>query len=38
MMLNRLFRSKNRLHELVLYDFMNRYYKSELAKEKYNIP
>jgi len=35
MMLNRLFRSKNRIHELVLYDFMNRYYKSEVAKMKY---
>ena len=36
MMLNRLFRSKNRMHELVLYDFMFRYYSSEIAKEKYN--
>ena len=36
MMLNRLFRSKNRLHELILYDFMHRYYTSEIAKEKYN--
>jgi len=35
MMLNRLFRSKNRLHELILYDFMFRYYTSEIAKEKY---
>jgi len=35
MMLNRLFRSKNRKHELVLYDFMRRYYKSELARGKY---
>lgn len=34
MMLNRLFLSKNRMHELVLYDFMNRYYKSEIAKTK----
>lgn len=32
MMLNRLFRSKNRKHELVLYDFMRRYYESELAR------
>jgi len=36
MMLNRLFRSNNRLHELILYDFMSRYYTSEIAKEKYN--
>ena len=36
MMLNRLFRSNNRLHELILYDFMFRYYTSEIAKEKYN--
>lgn len=35
MTLNRLFRSKNRQHEMVLYDFMNRYYKSEIAKLKY---
>jgi thiopeptide-type bacteriocin biosynthesis protein len=34
MTLNRLFLSKNRLHELILYDFMNRYYKSEIAKTK----
>lgn len=36
MMLNRLFASKNRLHELVLYDFLKRYYTSEIAKKKYN--
>ena len=36
MMINRLFRSNNRLHELILYDFMSRYYASEIAKEKYN--
>ena len=35
MMLNRLFRSKNRQHEMILYDFMFRYYTSEIAKEKY---
>ncbi len=35
MTLNRLFISKNRLHELVLYDFLKRYYTSEIAKEKY---
>jgi len=36
MMLNRLFRSKNRMHELILYDFMFRYYTSEIAKVKYS--
>ena len=36
MMLNRLFRSKNRQHEMLLYDFMFRYYTSEIAKAKYN--
>ena len=35
MMMNRLFKSKNRLHELVLYEFLYRYYKGEQAKEKY---
>lgn len=32
MMMNRLFRTKNRVHELLIYDFLCRYYKSELAK------
>lgn len=36
MMFNRLFRSHNRLYELILYDFMFRYYTSEIAKEKFN--
>jgi len=35
MMTNRLFYSKNRLHELILYDFMYRYYTSEIARNKY---
>lgn len=35
MMLNRLFQSKNRVHELLIYDFMKRYYTSEMAKNKY---
>lgn len=34
MLLNRLFKSKNRLHELVCYDFMYRFYKSKLARKK----
>lgn len=33
MLNNRLFRSKNRLHELVVYDFLFRYYKSKHARE-----
>ena len=35
MTMNRWFRSKNRLHELVIYDFLGRYYTSEMAKQKY---
>lgn len=35
MMINRLFKSKQRTHELVMYDFLHRYYKSEIAREKY---
>ena len=36
MTMNRWFRTKNRLHELVIYDFMSRYYTGEIAKKKYN--
>ena len=36
MTMNRWFRTKNRLHEMVIYDFMLRYYTSKIAKEKYN--
>ncbi|MDQ1351389.1 MAG: Lant dehydr protein [Acidobacteriota bacterium] len=35
MMVNRIFKSKQRLHELVMYDFLHRYYKSEIARRKY---
>ncbi len=35
MLMNRLFRSNQRLHEMVLYGFLFRFYRSELAKEKY---
>lgn len=35
MMLNRLFASQNRLHEMLIYNFLNRYYKSKIAIEKY---
>ena len=34
MMMNRLFKSKNRAHEMVCYDFLFRYYKSKYALEK----
>jgi len=36
MMLNRLFKSKQRVHELVVYDFMWNYYKGEVARLKYS--
>jgi thiopeptide-type bacteriocin biosynthesis protein len=36
MMVNRLFKSKQRTHEMVLYDFLHRYYKSEIARRKYS--
>lgn len=35
MLMNRLFKSKQRLHEMVIYDFLYRYYKSEVAKKMY---
>ncbi|MCP4157985.1 MAG: hypothetical protein GY757_60315 [bacterium] len=35
MLTNRLFKSKQRTHEMVLYDFMARYYTSEISKQKY---
>jgi thiopeptide-type bacteriocin biosynthesis protein len=38
MMVNRLFKSKQRTHEMVLYDFLHRYYKSEIARQKYSQP
>ena len=34
MSMNRWFRTKNRLHELVLYEFLTRYYTSETAKRR----
>ena len=37
MTMNRWFRSKNRLHELVIYDFLSRYYTSEMAKKTMEI-
>jgi thiopeptide-type bacteriocin biosynthesis protein len=35
MSMNRLFRSKNRMNELVVYDCLNRHYDSLMAREKY---
>lgn len=35
MLVNRLFKSKQRMQEMVLYDFLHRYYKSEIARRKY---
>jgi thiopeptide-type bacteriocin biosynthesis protein len=34
MMVNRLFKSNQRLHELVLYDFLCQYYASQIARKK----
>jgi len=34
MLMNRIFKAKNRLHELVCYDFLYRYYKSMIARKK----
>lgn len=34
MTMNRLFRSHNRLHEMVLYDFLYRYYESTIARSR----
>jgi len=36
MTMNRIFRSNQRVHELVLYDFLFRYYKSTIARQKSN--
>jgi thiopeptide-type bacteriocin biosynthesis protein len=36
MTMNRWFRAKNRLHEMVIYEFLSRYYTSEIAKKTYN--
>lgn len=38
MMINRIFKSKQRLNEMVVYDFLHRYYKSEIARRKYAKP
>ena len=34
MTMNRLWADKNRMYELVIYDFLVRYYKSYIAREK----
>lgn len=36
MLMNRLFKSKQRVHELVVYDFLWNVYKSTLARQKHN--
>lgn len=38
MTMNRLFRSKNRMFEMVIYHFLSKYYKSALARMKYVQP
>jgi len=35
MSMNRIFKSKQRMHEMVIYDLLFKYYKSEIAKKKY---
>jgi hypothetical protein len=35
MMLNRLFYEKARVHEVLIYDFLRRYYASEIARSKH---
>jgi thiopeptide-type bacteriocin biosynthesis protein len=37
MTMNRLFRTDNRLHELIIYDFMRRYYISQIAINKQEL-
>ena len=34
MLMNRIFKSKNRMHEMVCYDFLFRYYRSAVARSK----
>lgn len=34
MSMNRIFQNNNRLHEMVLYDFLFRYYKSKIARQR----
>ncbi len=36
MTMNRIFKSKQRVHEMVIYDFLYRYYSSNIAKMKYS--
>ena len=37
MLNNRIFSTQNRLQELVIYDFLSRYYKSKLARDNKNL-
>jgi thiopeptide-type bacteriocin biosynthesis protein len=36
MLMNRLFRANQRLHEMVIYGFLTRFYKTVIARKKYN--
>ncbi|NCO62700.1 MAG: hypothetical protein GW849_02340 [Flavobacteriia bacterium] len=36
MLMNRMFKSKNRIYEMIGYDFLSRYYESKIAKAKYS--
>lgn len=36
MSLDRLFRTKNRLHEMVIYEFLSKYYTSEMVKNTHS--
>lgn len=36
MMMNRLFKSQARAHEMVIYELLNRYYKEQIARLKYD--
>lgn len=37
MMMNRLFIEKNRIYELIIYEFLNRYYTSQIAKKTHTL-
>jgi thiopeptide-type bacteriocin biosynthesis protein len=37
MTMNRWFKTKNRLHEMVIYEFLSRYYTSEIEKKNHNF-
>ncbi len=37
MTMNRMFRSRNRIYELIIYNFLNRYYRSQIARMKSSV-